>query len=98
MTDDGTIRIGTEVDISGIQQGMREAQQAVTASTSRIEAAYKQLATAAIPYSQIIYVARFDTCGPERKKVIPFGDKESRQTPACRRDPCGYRRVFCGCC
>jgi hypothetical protein len=46
MADDGVIRIGTEVDISGIQQGMRDAQQAVTASTSQMEAAYKQLAAA----------------------------------------------------
>ncbi|MFP5236983.1 MAG: hypothetical protein ACLGSD_13860 [Acidobacteriota bacterium] len=51
MADDGVIRIGTEVDISGIKSGMAEAAQSVKASTSEMSAAYEQLASTTAEYS-----------------------------------------------
>jgi hypothetical protein len=51
MADDGVIRIGTEVDISGIQNGMKEAQATVSESTSEMQSAYERLAAATAEYS-----------------------------------------------
>jgi hypothetical protein len=50
-SDDGTIRIGTEVDISGIQDGMKEAQATVSESTSEMQSAYERLASATSEYA-----------------------------------------------
>ena len=50
-SDDGTIRIGTEVDISGIQDGMKEAQATVESSTSEMQSAYERLAAATAEYA-----------------------------------------------
>jgi hypothetical protein len=49
--DDGVIKIGTEVDISGIRAGMAEAQATIKASTMQMGESYKQLATATVQYA-----------------------------------------------
>jgi hypothetical protein len=51
MADDGVIRIGTQVDISGIQAGMKSAQAAVTESTSEMQSAYQRLAGSTAEYA-----------------------------------------------
>lgn len=51
MADDGVIRIGTEVDISGIRAGMAEAAATVKASTSQMDAAYEELAKTTADYA-----------------------------------------------
>jgi hypothetical protein len=51
MPDDGVIRIGTEVDISGLKSRMTEAADVVKQSTSQMESAYEQLATATANYA-----------------------------------------------
>jgi hypothetical protein len=51
MSDDGIIRIGTEVDISGLKANMAEAAATVKTSTSQMESAYQQLATTTAEYA-----------------------------------------------
>lgn len=51
MADDGVLRIGTEVDISGIKSGMAEAQASVKSSCSAMDDAYKRLASTTAEYS-----------------------------------------------
>lgn len=51
MDDDGVIRVGTEVDISGVKAGMKEAEDVVKSSTSAMDASYKQLAATTAEYS-----------------------------------------------
>ena len=43
MADDSIIKIGTSVDISGIQDGMKEAQAAVEASSTAMSASFENL-------------------------------------------------------
>lgn len=49
--DDGVIRIGTQVDISGLKANMAEAAATVKASTSEMDAAYKKVAATTAEYA-----------------------------------------------
>lgn len=53
MSDEGVIRIGTEVDISGLKANMAEAASTVKASTSEMDAAFERVAASTAEYAVV---------------------------------------------
>jgi hypothetical protein len=73
MADGGIIRIGTEVDISGIKAGMAEAEATIKSSTTAMEQTYKTVAAATLDYASKQNVLR-DAIRQNLTGALPYNE------------------------